>query len=657
MIEERQASLIATAKLLPFSSNLPLATRERESVCDEESLKEREEIFGLVVERNKEREEKSEIGREKEERDSKNQYQLWLLTESAPNSPKKKKRGGWGGSKRELHPMAPENLAIISLILYCICLKLLPSLFFAFPLIGVFISIIYSCDVPFQFVERKGKWIRRELRLLRALSEDVKGVLKSKVEIDKEASELWNLKINPEMTELLNPTEAGWIARTDDLAFRGANLINRFQGCKERRQSDKWYFLNQTHYALFDEMKRMEKEIEAHFEEKSRVDICGILERSRAHIQSLQDRLNSTSSKKQDCAAAALISSILEKENEKRHSVDGKEEKIQPIELKLSLLLAFLKDLEGLDFQSETEKAWVEEACEIIGEAQCAIESFIQKTVGRFLVFTNWMAPRRKLMEDNGFSELLNRKERYCLKFIRRCPAKSVTRSPHQKENQISNRTVASHVEVKEQNWLDRIKKCLSGEYHLVKMLCDQLKEMDRLFEAANAIEGVDNSRKAWLYQMIETATKTEHTIEAYIQTEEERKEEGSYILNSLFDSKEENFFEYSAMGLFFTGDNSISERTQAAKLSEEHERMSKVIYVLVRSINLYRIEIRKETTSVVGLEEDIHGLISRLKTDEKPIVCIMGMRGVGKTTLAEEVYNHEAITKYFKTCHWVSLS
>lgn len=37
MIEEREVSLIATAKLLPFSSNVPLATRE----SDEESLKEK----------------------------------------------------------------------------------------------------------------------------------------------------------------------------------------------------------------------------------------------------------------------------------------------------------------------------------------------------------------------------------------------------------------------------------------------------------------------------------------------------------------------------------------------------------------------------------------------------------------------------------------
>ena len=61
MIKEREASLIAATiftatKLSPSSSNLSLATTERKS--DKESLKEREEIVGLVVKRNKEREEK-----------------------------------------------------------------------------------------------------------------------------------------------------------------------------------------------------------------------------------------------------------------------------------------------------------------------------------------------------------------------------------------------------------------------------------------------------------------------------------------------------------------------------------------------------------------------------------------------------------------------
>ena len=84
---------------------------------------------------------------------------------------------------------------------------------------------------------------------------------------------------------------------------------------------------------------------------------------------------------------------------------------------------------------------------------------------------------------------------------------------------------------------------------------------------------------------------------------------------------------------------------------------MSNVISVLERSINSYRIEIRNESTSVGGLEEDIHGLISRLTIDEKPIVSIVGMRGIGKTTLAKKVYYHGAIKKYFNTRRWVSLS
>ncbi|XP_050285273.1 probable disease resistance protein RF9 isoform X1 [Quercus robur] len=552
------------------------------------------------------------------------------------------------------------DYAIISLIPYCICLKLSPNLFFAIPLIGVFISIMGLDYVPFHLLEPEGKWIRRELRLLRALSEDVKGVLKSRAEIDMIASQLWDSEINPEMTELLNPTEADWIARADDLAFPADILLKGFRGCNERRQFDKWYFLRNNHRELLDEMKQIKKEIEAHLKEKSMVDICGTLERSRAHIQSLQDKLESTSFKKQDCAAAALISSILKKENKNRHSVDGMDEKIQLIELRLSFLLAFLRDLEGIDFQSETEKAWVEEASEIIDEAQCAIKTFIQRPERRFLAFTNGMAPRHKHMEyiKDGLSELLNRKERYCLKFTRRDPSKSVTRSPHQKEIQISNPTVVSRVEVKKQYWLDQMKNNLTGEYQ-VKTLCDQLEEMDRQYEAAEAIEGVNYSRKAWLDQMKKTVTKAEKTIVAYIQTtEEERKKEGTNILNSLFDNTTENFLEYySTIGFMFPGNSSISERTHAAKLSKENEQMSEVILVLKKSIKAYRTEIREESTSVAGLEEDIHGLISKLTINEKPIVSIVGMRGIGKTTLAKKVYNHGAITNYFNARGWVSLS
>ena len=64
MIEEREVSLIVDTKLSPSSLNLLLATKERES--DEESLKEREEIFGLVVERERERNQKWEERKKRE---------------------------------------------------------------------------------------------------------------------------------------------------------------------------------------------------------------------------------------------------------------------------------------------------------------------------------------------------------------------------------------------------------------------------------------------------------------------------------------------------------------------------------------------------------------------------------------------------------------
>ncbi|XP_017982394.1 PREDICTED: probable disease resistance protein RF9 [Theobroma cacao] len=60
-----------------------------------------------------------------------------------------------------------------------------------------------------------------------------------------------------------------------------------------------------------------------------------------------------------------------------------------------------------------------------------------------------------------------------------------------------------------------------------------------------------------------------------------------------------------------------------------------------------------------VGLEEGIHILVSRL-TDGKgnrKVISITGARGVGKTTLAMEVYKSAAVTNHFPSRAWVTLS
>ncbi|XP_047949643.1 disease resistance protein RPP8-like [Salvia hispanica] len=62
----------------------------------------------------------------------------------------------------------------------------------------------------------------------------------------------------------------------------------------------------------------------------------------------------------------------------------------------------------------------------------------------------------------------------------------------------------------------------------------------------------------------------------------------------------------------------------------------------------------------VVGLEKDLQKLIGKviLKDDSGLVTsCVKGMTGVGKTTLARQVYNHVAVVEKFKHRAWVTIS
>ncbi|KAF3622524.1 putative protein COBRA-like [Capsicum annuum] len=65
------------------------------------------------------------------------------------------------------------------------------------------------------------------------------------------------------------------------------------------------------------------------------------------------------------------------------------------------------------------------------------------------------------------------------------------------------------------------------------------------------------------------------------------------------------------------------------------------------------------EENIVVGMKDDFNTILDRLiaQTDELTILSIVGMGGIGKSTLSRKVYHDQFIQHRFDTCAWVTVS
>ncbi|KAF8396473.1 hypothetical protein HHK36_018096 [Tetracentron sinense] len=77
------------------------------------------------------------------------------------------------------------------------------------------------------------------------------------------------------------------------------------------------------------------------------------------------------------------------------------------------------------------------------------------------------------------------------------------------------------------------------------------------------------------------------------------------------------------------------------------------------RQRQLRRIYPHAEDEDVISLEKDIEALVAQMITTEerRRVISIVGMGGLGKTTLATKLYNHNRVKRHFDCSAWTFIS
>ncbi|VVA23967.1 PREDICTED: disease [Prunus dulcis] len=517
-------------------------------------------------------------------------------------------------------------------------------------LFAIYVVAIAASEITFRHLNAKYKWIRRESRLLTALLEDFDHVSRSRNKIIQKAN---HQLLDPQLIQagmtarVLNEWEEGWMNKAREVASEATRCV-RILG--NRRTSPKWFVLISTDLVPMLQLALRMKGLN-HFLGKKKLDvdprinplnsllwkkkisasdICRSLEQSRSWVSSLQNRSVVDEILEQSTPwtgppvslrAEELISSI------KNLIAENPEFVNSSTTMHLELLHAFMKDLQPLRLETEMEKSWVVEANETIDEANEAIHTINITAADQrswWLSIVCNRRDRRKLKEvilrvGTWISDLLETKERYGFKFVRRQSSKlSANRFPQQRSFKYQTTDDMDAVN-NIRNWLNQLAKTSDELVSHVSALSEELEQMHTFLKHTKATEDYAiNLRNACLEQLKKLVPEADQ------QSSNVPNNEGS-----------------------------------GSKLLSKITRINYTVNVLQRCVQAYFIEARQELCSVVGLEEDIHELVKRLADNgeqRRPIISIVGMKGVGKTTLAKKVYYHSTMANHFEIRRWVTL-
>ncbi|KAL2514255.1 Disease resistance protein RPM1 [Forsythia ovata] len=214
---------------------------------------------------------------------------------------------------------------------------------------------------------------------------------------------------------------------------------------------------------------------------------------------------------------------------------------------------------------------------------------------------------------------------------------------------------------------LDKLAILLEEKVNLVKnvkqeveYIRDELERMIAFLRVADAEEYDDPELKVWVKQVRDVAYETENIIDDFMLQ--------SHLNNDRFLGK--LFFCVRNMGAQLDIASGIQNiKSRIIDIAEGHRRysyrfnvpgeVSTPRFASNRGIDRRGDALLLEETELVGIESPKKQIIRWLVEGESQfkVVSVVGMGGMGKTTLIKKVYDDFVVKKHFQNHAWITVS